>query len=280
MSLYTEDLKHLNNIFLWLEIFQCSLFAVGLYFICTDRLYGHLIFMWLEDVLLEIPLVWISFHITSYTNESITVLLVLAGGILGLVVALGDTYLELKDGQNTCGFCISSVITSCGNAIHSCLCGFLGFVNLGFAIGVTCDLLFFMICWDILNTNPIEKVNQEAARKDIDILSMFVALTELLYIFILAFAMLNVCILRCAKNANGNNCCILGFGITFTTLSSLGNIYLIICNILTGAMITRELSGYGYVDIQLAYYCFVIAVVKFLAGCLWTIFAIQVLTHM
>ena len=108
MGLYannTDNLKNLNEIFLVLELFQVSLFLISLYFIRTNRLYGHLLFVWLEDVAMEIPLIWIATHITSYTNESATVVLVLAGGILGLVVACGETYLELKEDQNSCGKC-------------------------------------------------------------------------------------------------------------------------------------------------------------------------------
>ena len=82
LDLYTDELERLNNYFLGLEILQCTLLPICLYFIATKNLYGHIAIMWLEDVFLEIPLVWISFHITSHTNETITVLLVLAGGSL------------------------------------------------------------------------------------------------------------------------------------------------------------------------------------------------------
>ena len=69
--------------------------------------------MWIEDVFLEIPLVWISFHITKYTNEPITVLLVLAGGLLGFFVAVGDTFLELKEEENSCAMFITCLCTPC-----------------------------------------------------------------------------------------------------------------------------------------------------------------------
>ena len=100
-NLYKNELKHLNNLFLGLEVFQSVLFFIGLFFIKEDYVYGHLTVMWIEDVFLEIPLVWISFHITSFTNENVTVLLVLAGGLLGLFVALGCTLLEMKE-KNAC----------------------------------------------------------------------------------------------------------------------------------------------------------------------------------
>ena len=69
--------------------------------------------MWIEDVFLEIPLVAISFHITSYTNETVTVILVLAGGLLGLFVAVGDTYMELREDGNSCGQCIECLCFPC-----------------------------------------------------------------------------------------------------------------------------------------------------------------------
>ena len=102
LDLYTDELERLNNYFIGLEILQCALLPICLYFIATKNLYGHVTIMWLEDVFLEIPLVWISFHITSHTNESITVFLVLAGGLLGFFVAVGDTVLELREEGNSC----------------------------------------------------------------------------------------------------------------------------------------------------------------------------------
>ena len=92
---------------------------ICLYFIATENLYGHLTIMWLEDVFLEIPLVWISFHITSHTNESITVLLVLAGGLLGFLVAVGDTLLELKEDENSCTMFITCLCTPCTDCYDS-----------------------------------------------------------------------------------------------------------------------------------------------------------------
>ena len=53
--------------------------------------------MWVEDVLLEMPLLIIAIYIQTYTEGALTLIFVIVGGILGLIVAVGGTLMELDD---------------------------------------------------------------------------------------------------------------------------------------------------------------------------------------
>ena len=53
--------------------------------------------MWVEDVLLEIPLLMIALYLQTYTEGVLTLIFVIVGGILGLIVAVGGTLMELDD---------------------------------------------------------------------------------------------------------------------------------------------------------------------------------------
>ena len=58
---------------------------------------AHFLVMWLEDVFLEIPLLIIAIYLQTYTEGVLTLIFVIVGGILGLIVAVGGTFMELDD---------------------------------------------------------------------------------------------------------------------------------------------------------------------------------------
>ena len=62
--------------------------------VCKDYRYLKIALIWLEDAILEVPMILIAFYLTSYLNSVISLVLVIAGGFLGVAVALGDTLLE------------------------------------------------------------------------------------------------------------------------------------------------------------------------------------------
>ena len=53
--------------------------------------------MWLEDVVLEIPLLIIAVYLQGFTEGVLTLIFVIVGGILGLIVAAGDTFMEVSN---------------------------------------------------------------------------------------------------------------------------------------------------------------------------------------
>ena len=52
--------------------------------------------MWLEDFILEIPMVIIAIHIATFLNAPLTVALVLFGGLLGIGVAVAETIIQCR----------------------------------------------------------------------------------------------------------------------------------------------------------------------------------------
>ena len=59
----------------------------------TDGKPAYIILMWLEDFILEIPMIAIAVHISEYLTEELTVILVIFGGILGVGVAAAETFI-------------------------------------------------------------------------------------------------------------------------------------------------------------------------------------------
>ena len=93
-GLYTDRLKQLNNTFIVLEIFQVILFFVFVFAVCKDYRYLKVALIWLEDAILEVPMILIAYYLTSHLDSIISLVLVVAGGFLGIMVAIGDTVLE------------------------------------------------------------------------------------------------------------------------------------------------------------------------------------------
>ena len=95
LGIYNDELGGLNNIFLLLMILQAVFCVIDLVLIATEMKYSHLFVMWVEDVLLELPLLMIAIYLQTYTEGALTLIFVIVGGILGLIVAVLDTLLEL-----------------------------------------------------------------------------------------------------------------------------------------------------------------------------------------
>ena len=91
MDKYSGENETLNNLFIGLEIMQLLLYAVCIYLIMAEEKYLYLIVIWLEDVILEAPMVLISFHLTKQTDLPLSAILVVAGGVLSLLVAIEET---------------------------------------------------------------------------------------------------------------------------------------------------------------------------------------------
>ena len=87
-------MKRLNNIFIILECCQIALFFVFVWAVCKDYRYLKIALIWLEDAVLEIPMIMIAYYLTSYLDSVVSLVLVIAGGLLGVFVALGDTLFE------------------------------------------------------------------------------------------------------------------------------------------------------------------------------------------
>ena len=62
-QIYAESLMALNNMFLVLAIFQAIICVMDLAIICLDKVYIHLYLMWIEDVIIEIPLLIIAIYL-------------------------------------------------------------------------------------------------------------------------------------------------------------------------------------------------------------------------
>lgn len=97
LKIYKDELETLNNIFLVLMILQVVFCIIDLVLICIKRKLAHFFVMWVEDVLLEIPLLMIALYLQTYTEGVLTLIFVIVGGILGLIVAVGGTLMELDD---------------------------------------------------------------------------------------------------------------------------------------------------------------------------------------
>lgn len=63
VGIYAESLKSLNDMFLVLAIFQVIICVMDLAIICLDKVYIHLYLMWIEDVIMEIPLLIIAIYL-------------------------------------------------------------------------------------------------------------------------------------------------------------------------------------------------------------------------
>lgn len=81
-------------IFLMLEILQVIIYFITVYAACRDLKYLYIGLIWCEDVILEIPMILIAYYLTSYLNSLVSLVLVVAGGFLGVGVAIGETVME------------------------------------------------------------------------------------------------------------------------------------------------------------------------------------------
>ena len=95
LAIYLGSMKLMNSIFLFLAILQVVLCILDLVVICLGKAFLHLWIMWIEDVLLEIPLLIIAVYLQNFTHGLLTLIFVITGGLLGLLVAVGDTYMEV-----------------------------------------------------------------------------------------------------------------------------------------------------------------------------------------
>ena len=77
-----------------LEVLQVIIFFVTVYAACRDLKYLYIGLVWFEDAILEIPMILISYYLTSYLDSLVSIVLVIAGGFLGVGVAIGETIME------------------------------------------------------------------------------------------------------------------------------------------------------------------------------------------
>ena len=85
-------MEGLNNAFLGIEIFQIIIFLINVYCIYKSKA-AYITLMWVEDVILELPMVAIAIHISTFLDAGLTVGLVLFGGLLGIGVCIIETIL-------------------------------------------------------------------------------------------------------------------------------------------------------------------------------------------
>ena len=100
IGMYENKLKDLNDTFLFLMILQVVICIFDLCLICCGFVYAHLSVMWVEDVLLEIPLLIIAMYLQTFTEGALTMIFVIVGGILGLIVAVAETLKELSEDES------------------------------------------------------------------------------------------------------------------------------------------------------------------------------------
>ena len=53
--------------------------------------YAYIALLWVEDVLLQIPMIFITTYLNRYINDPIVVFLVFVGTIFGLIIAVFET---------------------------------------------------------------------------------------------------------------------------------------------------------------------------------------------
>ena len=97
-----KDLEVANWGFLVFEIGQLVCFAIGM----TLNHYGHkrcyVFVTWIEDFILEIPMVYSGWVIGDRLKVPMSNFLVVTGAILNLGVVIFETYRECKDNDLTC----------------------------------------------------------------------------------------------------------------------------------------------------------------------------------
>ena len=90
--MYTSKLEGLNNAFLGIEIFQILIFLINVYCIFKSKT-AYITLMWVEDFVLELPMIAIALYIATFLQAGLTVGLVLFGGLLGIAVCIIETIL-------------------------------------------------------------------------------------------------------------------------------------------------------------------------------------------
>ena len=70
--------------------------AIDLFVIYTRKVYVHIFLMWVEDVVLGLPILIIGIYLSTFTASNFEVICLVTGEVLGLLIAMGDTYMELK----------------------------------------------------------------------------------------------------------------------------------------------------------------------------------------
>ena len=70
--------------------------AIDLFVIYKRKVYVHIFLMWVEDVVLGLPILIIGIYLSTFTASNFEVICLVTGEVLGLLIAMGDTYMELK----------------------------------------------------------------------------------------------------------------------------------------------------------------------------------------
>ena len=70
--------------------------AIDLFVIYKRKVYVHIFLMWVEDVVLEVPILIIAIYISLFLKGNLELIFVITGGVLGFLIAIGDTYMETQ----------------------------------------------------------------------------------------------------------------------------------------------------------------------------------------
>ena len=79
----------------------CFIISIGLY--CLNLSIGYIILTWIEDVLLELIMVYWAFKINDLITIDLNAWLVCLGGVLSLGIAIFETYRECSMKDNRLG---------------------------------------------------------------------------------------------------------------------------------------------------------------------------------
>ena len=95
-KIYEGPLKTMNVLMLVLAIIQVVICVIDLVVIWKRKVYVHLFLMWIEDVVIELPVLIIASYISTLTEGNLNLIFVITGGVLGFLIAIGDTYMETE----------------------------------------------------------------------------------------------------------------------------------------------------------------------------------------
>ena len=74
-----------------IEIVKVFLFILSMIFLAEKHGYGYIALIWIEDVILQIPMIYITTYLNTYINDPIVVFLVFVGTIFGIIIAIFET---------------------------------------------------------------------------------------------------------------------------------------------------------------------------------------------
>ena len=138
----------MNTVFLWIEIFQLVLCGLCICAIQSDNRRISVCLIWLEDLVLEIPLIWIVFKITrAIGNNPVSIILVLVGGIMSIAVAIFETCSLFKEKERArIREEFSTNLLPAENSDCACVLSVL--------MPRLIELWFMIICWLAWWSNP------------------------------------------------------------------------------------------------------------------------------